>query len=123
MHVKVPLSELDNRLMRFRDRMDCVDQGWELAIISSNVNLYYFTGTMQDGMLLVPRDGEAACGFAGAFRGRSMSLPFPQILPMQSYRTRCRSNREDPPRSAGWRPNRYRSPSTSGCRNISRSMR
>jgi Xaa-Pro dipeptidase len=87
MHAKVPLSELDNRLRRFRDRMDCVNPGWELAIISSNVNLYYFTGTMQDGLLLVPRDGEAVLWVRRSFSRAIDDSAFPQIRPMQSYRT------------------------------------
>lgn len=87
MHAKVPLSELDNRLRRFRDRMDSVNPGWELAIISSNVNLYYFTGTMQDGMLLIPRDGEAVLWVRRSFSRAIDESAFPQIRPMQSYRT------------------------------------
>ena len=32
---------------------------WEIAAIFSKINLYYFTGTMQEGMLLIPRDDAA----------------------------------------------------------------
>jgi Xaa-Pro aminopeptidase len=67
--------------------MDCVNPGWELAIISSNVNLYYFTGTMQDGLLLVPRDGEAVLWVRRSFSRAIDDSAFPQIRPMQSYRT------------------------------------
>ena len=54
----VPASELKDRMNRFRDRMnqDCPQWGW--AMIFSKINQYYFTGTMQDGMLIIPKDEE-----------------------------------------------------------------
>ena len=67
--------------------MDATDPGWELAIISSNVNLYYFTGTMQDGILLIPRDREAVLWVRRSYARAVDESCFPQILPMQSYRT------------------------------------
>ncbi|NLI58192.1 MAG: aminopeptidase P family protein, partial [Clostridium sp.] len=57
---KVPLNELKSRMERFRRIMDEQnDASWEMAVIFNKVNLYYFTGTMQEGMLLIPRDDEA----------------------------------------------------------------
>ena len=100
MHAKVPLSELDDRLGRFRDRMDCVDPDWKLAIISSNVNLYYFTGTMQDGILLIPRDGEAVLWVRRSFLRAVDESAFPRIEQMQSYRTAAEATAKIP--SIGW---------------------
>jgi Xaa-Pro aminopeptidase len=57
--MKVPLAELDDRLNRFRARMDKTQSGWEIAAITGKIPLYYFTGTMQDGLLLIPQDGDA----------------------------------------------------------------
>ena len=56
---KVPFSELDQRLRKFRAAMDENEPDWETALVVSKVNQYYFTGTMQDGVLFIPRDGEA----------------------------------------------------------------
>ena len=56
---KVPQSELDSRLIRFRAEMDKKNPEWEIAVIFSKINQYYFTGTMQDGMLIIPRGEEA----------------------------------------------------------------
>ncbi|MGB7789333.1 M24 family metallopeptidase [Methanoregula sp.] len=86
MQAKVPMSELGARLERFRARMDTADPGWELALVSSNVNLYYFTGTMQDGILLIPRNGEAVFWVRRSFLRAVDESSFPQIRPMQSYR-------------------------------------
>ena len=87
MHAKVPLTELNDRLQRFRARMDITNPGWELAFIFSTINLYYFTGTLQDGMLLIPRDGEAVFWVRRSYARAVDESCFPQIRPMQSYRT------------------------------------
>jgi len=83
---KVPLSELQNRMKLFRGKMDAINPEWELAVIFSKVNQYYFTGTMQDGMILIPRDREAEFWVRRSFdRAMDESL-FPNIKPMNSYR-------------------------------------
>ncbi len=86
METKVPSSELADRLERFRRLMDTADPGWELAAILSKINLFYFTGTMQDGMLLVPRDGEACLWVRRSYERAQDESFFPQIRPMRSYR-------------------------------------
>jgi Xaa-Pro aminopeptidase len=86
MHAKVPASELNGRMQRFRSRMDCENPNWELAIIFSAVNLYYFTGTIQDGMLLIPRRDEAVFWVRRSYARAVDESCFPQIRPMQSYR-------------------------------------
>ncbi len=30
-----------------------LNPGWEMAVVMSKINLFYFTGTMQDGMLII----------------------------------------------------------------------
>jgi Xaa-Pro dipeptidase len=87
MDTRVPQSELSDRLRHFRAAMDSAHPGWEIAIISSNVNLYYFTGTVQDGILLVPRGGEAVLWVRRSYARATDESSFPQIRPMQSYRT------------------------------------
>jgi Xaa-Pro aminopeptidase len=86
MQSKVPLSELANRLDRFRFLMDAGHPDWEIAIIFSKLNLYYFTGTMQDGMLLIPRNGEACLRVRRSFERAEDESLFPRILQMRSYR-------------------------------------
>ena len=86
MQSKVPLSELTNRLDRFRLLMESRHPGWEIAIIFSKLNLYYFTGTMQDGMLLVPRHGEACFWVRRSFERAEDESFFPRIMRMRSYR-------------------------------------
>jgi Xaa-Pro aminopeptidase len=84
--MKVPRTELDERLQRFRESMDLAHPDWELAALFARVNQYYFTGTRQDGLLLVPRGAPAVFWVRRSFeRAREESL-FPDIRPMASYR-------------------------------------
>ncbi|MCX6921829.1 MAG: M24 family metallopeptidase, partial [Verrucomicrobia bacterium] len=86
MTTQVTFSELKNRMQRFRARMDAAQPHWELAAFLGKVNQYYLTGTMQDGLLLVPSDREAIFWVRRSFeRAREESL-FPDIRPMRSFR-------------------------------------
>jgi Xaa-Pro aminopeptidase len=90
--MQVPASELTARLARFRAEMDRRSPGWSLAAITEKINLYYFTGTIQDGLLLIPRDGEAVFWVRKSYeRARCESL-FPDIRPMNSYRDAAAAN-------------------------------
>ncbi len=86
MHGKVPLRELAERMNRFRDKMDAEQPGWELAAIIGKINLFYFTGTMQEGMLLIPKDGEAVFWVYRSYERALDESLFPDIRPMRSYR-------------------------------------
>jgi Xaa-Pro aminopeptidase len=86
MTTKVPLSELTDRMKRFRARMDAENPNWELAAFLGRVNQYYFTGTMQDGVLLVPRDGESVYCVRRSFQRAGDESLFPNIRPMKSFR-------------------------------------
>ncbi len=86
MQGKVPLSELENRLDRFRARMDAEQPEWELAAIFGKINLFYFTGTMQEGMLLIPKEGEAVFWVYRSYERALDESFFPDIRPMRSYR-------------------------------------
>jgi Xaa-Pro aminopeptidase len=82
----IPLPELKDRMQRFRARMEAENPDWELAVFFGRVNQYYFTGTMQDGMLLVPRGGEAVFWVRRSFERAGMESLFPDIRPMKSFR-------------------------------------
>lgn len=83
---QVPLSELNDRLTRFRARMDADCPEWELAALFGRINQYYFTGTMQDGLLLVPRSGEAVLWVRRSYERAGDESLFPDIRPMKSFR-------------------------------------
>jgi Xaa-Pro aminopeptidase len=83
---KVPLTELENRMRYFRTRMDISNPEWEIAVIFSKINLYYFTGTMQDGMLIIPKNGEATFWVRRSYERALDESLFSNIEPMNSFR-------------------------------------
>lgn len=83
---KVPQSELKSRMSRFRGRMDASAPDWEAAVVVSKINMFYFAGTMQDGMLIIPRAGEAELWVRKSYERALDESLFPVIKPMESYR-------------------------------------
>lgn len=83
---KVPYTELVMRLRRFRALMDIQNPNWELAAFFSKINLYYFTGTMQEGMLIIPRHDEAVLWVRRSVERAMDESLFPVIRPMNSFR-------------------------------------
>jgi Xaa-Pro aminopeptidase len=66
--------------------MDATQPNWEMAVVFSKINLYYFTGTMQEGMLMVPRHDEAIFWVRRSMERALDESFFPAIKPMDSYR-------------------------------------
>lgn len=83
---KVPVTELDQRLKRFRMLMDEREPEWELALVIGKVNQFYFTGTMQEGLLFIPRDREAVYHVRRSYDRAADESLFPNIEPMDTYR-------------------------------------
>lgn len=88
---KVPSTELESRMARFKTRMNASNPEWEIAVIFSKINQYYFTGTMQDGILLIPQDGEATYWVRRSFERALNESLFPQIKSMRSFRDAAKS--------------------------------
>ncbi|MBK8882753.1 MAG: aminopeptidase P family protein [Bacteroidales bacterium] len=86
MHTRVPLAELNFRIMRFREQMNQSNPGWEVAAIFSKINQYYFTGTMQDGVLFIHRNDESVFWVRRSYERAVEESEFPVIKPMVTYR-------------------------------------
>jgi Xaa-Pro aminopeptidase len=84
--MQVPSSELQQRMSRFRKQMDYTDSDWQVVAIFGRVNQYYFTGTMQDGLLWIPRDGEAVLWVRKSFERAVDESLFGRIETMNSFR-------------------------------------
>lgn len=93
---KVPSTELKNRMRCFRKQMDISNPDWEMAVIFSKINLYYFTGTMQDGMLIIPKNEEATFWVRRSYERALDESLFPGIEPMNSFRDAAKSVSELP---------------------------
>ncbi len=90
MEKQTPASELRDRMERFRIRMERDDPSWEFAAIFGRTNQFYFTGTMQDGgvLLIPPRNAGGAVLWVrrSIDRAEDESLFPPDIRPMKSFR-------------------------------------
>lgn len=83
---KVPFAELKNRMSCFRKQMDISNPDWEMTVIFSKINLYYFTGTMQDGILIIPKNEEATFWVRRSYERALDESLFLSIEPMSSFR-------------------------------------
>ncbi|MGE4283352.1 MAG: M24 family metallopeptidase [Clostridia bacterium] len=86
MNKRVPLSELQTRMGCFKAKMNIANPDWEFAVIFSKINLYYFTGTMQEGMLFIPRNDEATFWVRRSYERAVDESLFSRIKPMDSFR-------------------------------------
>ena len=61
---------------------------WESAVIMENVNQYYFTGTIQDGVVIIQRDGKFIYGVRRSLERARAESPLPQheITGIATYR-------------------------------------
>jgi Xaa-Pro aminopeptidase len=66
--------------------MDAKNPDWEFTAVFGKVNLYYFTGTMQDAVLLIPRDGDAEFWIRNSYERALDESNFKDIRPMKSFR-------------------------------------
>lgn len=84
--VNVPYYELENRLSRFRSNMDTLNPDWQICAVFGKVNQFYFTGTMQNGVLIIPRDSEAVFFVRKSYHRAMDESEFPHIVPIKSFR-------------------------------------
>ena len=87
MQENLTTAELQNRLTRFRAFMTQTHPDWDTAFILSKINQYYFTGTMQDGMLVIRKEEPQASYFVRrSYERATIESPLPSVYPMTSYR-------------------------------------
>lgn len=81
-YVLYPRSEIDNRIKGLQSRMGDLDG----ALIFHAVNLCYFSGTSQDGLLYIPREGEPIAMARKSFERARQESPL-DVKPLKSLRT------------------------------------
>ena len=97
---RVPREELENRLARLREALSRQDPAWQLAVITDKLDMYYFTGTMQEGAFLVrPQDAILWVRRSLARALNESLLPEGWIRRMHSYRqpAECTWMKSTPP--------------------------
>jgi len=85
MSYKVPREELNNRIDRLCQALDAHDPGWQTALITNRVNQYYLTGTMQDGLLVLQKEGNVIFFVRRSFERAKEESPLDNIYAMRSY--------------------------------------
>jgi len=79
------LQELDERAARFLKRLNALNPDWDTAFIINKTNMYYFTGTRQDGVLVFKRNGDRKLFARRSFNRAKDESPLDAIFPMRSY--------------------------------------
>lgn len=86
MNIQATEKELRDRIGRLCKELTKRHQDWDSALILSRVNQYYFTGTMQDGILIIKKNGEAMYFARRSYDRAKAESPLTCIYPMESYR-------------------------------------
>lgn len=81
----VPAKELEQRLASFRKAMEEHHPGWKMAVLHHKVSLYYFTGTMQDGIFVI-RPEDAVFWVRRSYERACNESHFSDIRPIKSFR-------------------------------------
>lgn len=77
-----PASELQARFAKLQQRMAAADL--EAVLLVQNADLFYFTGSIQQGLLYVPVVGEPVYMVRKEFRRARMESGLKQIVPFKS---------------------------------------
>lgn len=84
--MKIPYHEFANRMKHFKEKLNETDPGWEIAVIFTKINQYYFTGTMQDGILIIPADDDPTFWVRRSYERALEESKFKDIRHMSSFR-------------------------------------
>lgn len=79
-----PVTELAHRQRRLQEKMAAA--GLDAVLILQNADLYYFTGTMQNGTLFVPVEGEPVYLVRRDFGRARMESGLKEVVPIASAR-------------------------------------
>ncbi|MCL2046222.1 MAG: M24 family metallopeptidase [Oscillospiraceae bacterium] len=83
---KVPKLELDQRMEQFLAEMCISHDNWEVAAITGAAGMFYLTGTICDGVLLIRRGIEATLWVRRSYERSIMESEFSDIRQMNSFR-------------------------------------
>ncbi len=79
-----PPQEIDNRLTKIKAGME--KQGIEGLLVVEKMNLYYLSGTTQDGFLFIPLEGKPLLMIKRELERAKAESPLDQIIALKSIR-------------------------------------
>ena len=83
---KVPKDELARRMARFAGEMDIMNADWELCAITGGMSMFYLTGTICDGILLIRRGAEPVLWARRSYERSVLESEIGDIRKMASFR-------------------------------------
>ncbi|WP_152806201.1 M24 family metallopeptidase [Alkalibaculum sporogenes] len=79
-------EELENRIAQLFNMLNTAENNFDTAIIISKVNQYYFTGTMQDGILIIKKDGAVAYFVRKSYDRAQLECQLDIVYKMSTYK-------------------------------------
>ncbi len=79
-------QELENRIAQLFNTLNTAENNFDTAIIVSKVNQYYFTGTMQDGILIIKKDGTVAYFVRKSYDRAKLECQLDIVYKMSTYK-------------------------------------
>jgi Xaa-Pro dipeptidase len=80
-----PRSEIEDRIARLQQRLAAADDAQAVFVLQS-ADLFYFTGTVQDAWLVIPREGSPLMLVRKSVERARAESPLERILPIETPR-------------------------------------
>lgn len=78
--------ELLNRIEKLYNNVNSQDNNWDIVFVIDKVNQYYLTGTIQDGVFVLKKDGTYAYFVRRSFERAKTECPLENVYSMVSYK-------------------------------------
>lgn len=80
----VPEKEIENRVMLLQAELDACNLSG--CLILNNINIFYYSGTMQNGMIFVPVSGDPVFFIRRSFERAKKESPLTKLAPFQRFK-------------------------------------
>lgn len=78
--------ELLSRIEKLYNNVNSQDNNWDIVFVIDKVNQYYLTGTIQDGVFVLKKDGTYAYFVRRSFERAKTECPLENVYSMVSYK-------------------------------------
>jgi len=79
----VPAGEISQRVSRLQHRLR--EEAVDGALILDPLNMYYYTGTMQQGVVFVPSEGEPVFLVRRSYERAQLETPLQRVVPLPGF--------------------------------------
>jgi len=79
-------QEVEGRIKKLFETVNAQNSDWDAVFLVDKINQYYLTGTMQDGLFVLKKDGSYAYFARRSFERAKEEAIIDNIYPMGSYR-------------------------------------